>query len=101
VTDQATQPDIRVEVVLAMPDRQELVILEVPPGTTVAQAIGISALADRFEGFKPDLKKVGIFGHKVSSDQVLRPGDRIELYRSLIADPKEVRRQRALAQIKS
>jgi putative ubiquitin-RnfH superfamily antitoxin RatB of RatAB toxin-antitoxin module len=101
VTGQATQPDIRVEVVLAMPDQQELVVLEVPSGTTVAQAIGISSLADRFEGFEPDLSKVGIFGHKVSPNQVLRPGDRIEIYRPLIADPKEIRRQRALTQTKS
>ena len=84
-----------------MPDRQELLALEVPAGTTVAEAINASALADRFEGFEPDLSMVGIFGRKVSPQQVLRTGDRVEIYRPLIADPKEVRRQRALTQSKS
>jgi putative ubiquitin-RnfH superfamily antitoxin RatB of RatAB toxin-antitoxin module len=100
VTGQDTQPVFRVEVVLATPDRQELVVLEVSAGTTVAEAIGISGLPGRFEGFELDLSKIGIFGQKVSSEQVLRSGDRVEIYRPLIADPKEVRRQRALAQTK-
>ena len=89
---------IAVEVVLAMPDRQELVSLVVSAGATLADAIEQSALADSFEGFEPDLSMVGIFGHKVSPDQVLRDGDRAEIYRPLVADPKEVRRQRALKQ---
>lgn len=92
---------IRVEVVLAMPDRQELVSLEVEEGTTVAAAIRLSRVAEKFEGFEPDLDRVGIFGQKTSADQVLRPGDRVEVYRPLLADPKEVRRQRALEQAKS
>jgi len=100
VTRQDSQQTIRIEVVLAMPDQQELVVLEVSAGTTVAEAISTSGLPGRFEGIELDLSKVGIFGHKVSPEQVLRPGDRVEIYRSLIADPKEVRRQRALAQTK-
>ncbi len=100
MTGQDTQQTIRVEVVLAMPDRQELVELEVSAGTTVAEAISTSGLPGRFEGFELDLSKVGIFGQKVSPEQVLRPGDRVEIYRPLVADPKEVRRQRALAQTK-
>lgn len=100
MTVQGTQQAIRVEVVLAMPDRQELVVLEVSAGTTVAEAISASGLENSFEGFEPDLSKVGIFGRKVSSEQVLRAGDRVEVYRPLVADPKEVRRQRALAQTK-
>jgi putative ubiquitin-RnfH superfamily antitoxin RatB of RatAB toxin-antitoxin module len=101
VTGQDTQQTIRIEVVLAMPDQQELVELEVPAGTTVAEAISTSGLPGRFEGFELDLSNVGIFGRKVSPEQVLRIGDRVEIYRPLIADPKEVRRQRALAQTKS
>ena len=92
---------IRVEVVLAMPDRQELVSLEVEEGTTLAGAIVLSRVAEKFDGFEPDLDRVGIFGQKTSPDQVLRPGDRVEIYRPLLADPKEVRRQRALEQAKS
>ncbi len=101
MTGQDTQQTIRVEVVLAMPDRQELVELEVSAGTTVAEAISTSGLPGRFEGFELDLSKVGIFGRKVSPEQVLRIGDRVEIYRPLVADPKEIRRQRALAQTKS
>jgi putative ubiquitin-RnfH superfamily antitoxin RatB of RatAB toxin-antitoxin module len=101
VTEQGDQQNIQVEVVLAMPERQELVALEVATGSTVADAIIRSGLAEMFEGFELDLAKVGIFGQKASPEQVLRDGDRVEIYRPLIADPKEVRRQRALKQAKS
>lgn len=89
---------IEVEVVLAMPDRQELVTLDMKAGSTVAEAIKQSALPGMFEDFKLDLKQVGVFGRKVAPDTVLYDGDRVEIYRPLIADPKEVRRQRALKQ---
>lgn len=92
---------IRVEVVLAMPDRQELVSLDVEEGTTLAEAITLSGVTEKFEGFEPDLGRVGIFGRKASPGQVLRSGDRVEIYRPLLADPKEVRRQRALDQARS
>ena len=84
-----------------MPERQELVALEVTAGSTLADAITQSGLPEMFEEFELDPAKVGIFGHKASLDQVLRDGDRVEIYRPLIADPKEVRRQRALKQAKS
>ncbi len=99
-----TDPDsqnICVEVVLAMPERQELVALTVAPGTTLAEAIILSGVPEMFDGFEVDLANVGIFGNKVSPEQVLREGDRVEIYRPLIADPKEVRRQRALDQSKT
>ncbi|MGA9573728.1 MAG: RnfH family protein [Lysobacterales bacterium] len=92
---------MRVEVVLAMPARQELVGLEVAAGTTLAEAIARSGVPGLFEDFELDLTKVGIFGQKAEPDLVLREGDRVEIYRSLVADPKEVRRQRALAQSRS
>ena len=98
---QGTQQTIHVEVVLAMPDRQELVALQVEAGTTIAGAITLSGLPDKFEGFELDLSKVGIFGQKASPERVLVAGDRVEIYRPLIADPKEVRRQRALKQTSS
>jgi len=101
VTERGDQQDIHVEVVLAMPERQELVALKVPAGSTLADAITLSGLPDMFEEFELDLSRVGIFGKKISPDQVLRDGDRVEIYRPLIADPKEVRRQRALKQAKS
>ena len=101
MTDGAGQHKIRVEVVLAMPKRQELVQLEVEPGTSLADAIELSGLVGMFESIELDLTRVGIFGQKAKPDQVLRDGDRVEIYRLLIADPKEVRRQRALKQAES
>ena len=98
MTQGADRATIRVEVVLAMPARQELVALDVAVGTTLAEAIAQSGVTERFEGFELDLDKVGIFGQKAEPDQVLREGDRVEIYRPLVADPKEVRRRRALAQ---
>jgi putative ubiquitin-RnfH superfamily antitoxin RatB of RatAB toxin-antitoxin module len=94
------EKSIKVEVVLAMPQQQELVALEVSDGTTVEDAVGLSGLLEMFEDFEFDTARVGIFGQKVATDHVLRDGDRVELYRPLIADPKEVRRQRALKQAK-
>lgn len=101
MTNQSGQKSIQVEVVLAMPGRQELVALEVSAGSTLTEAITLSGLPGMFEDFELDPAKVGIFGHKASLDQVLRDGDRVEIYRSLIADPKETRRQRARMQAKS
>jgi len=101
VTDQNLQQKIPIEVVLAMPGRQELVALEVARGTTLAEAITQSGLPEMFEGFELDLTRVGVFSHKASPEQVLQAGDRVEIYRPLIADPKEVRRQRALSQAKT
>ena len=101
MTSKDEQQHIRVEVVLAMADRQELVVLEVAVGTTIAEAITQSGLPGMFEGFELDLANVGVFGRKASPEQVLQAGDRVEIYRPLIADPKEVRRQRALNQAKT
>jgi putative ubiquitin-RnfH superfamily antitoxin RatB of RatAB toxin-antitoxin module len=101
VTEQGGHEMLRVEVVLAMPERQELVALEVKAGSTLGDAIALSGLPDRFEGFELNPASVGIFGQKTSIKQVLRDGDRVEIYRPLIADPKESRRQRALKEAKS
>ena len=101
MTGQIDQQTIHVEVVLAMPERQELIALEVNSGSTLADAIAQSGVVEMFEGFELDTAKVGIFGLKASPDQVLREGDRVEIYRPLIADPKESRRQRAVKQAKT
>lgn len=91
---------IRVEVVYATAERQEMVTLELEPGTTVTDAIGRSCLADKFAEFEVDPARVGIFSRKVGLDHILRDGDRVEIYRPLQVDPKEARRQRALLQSK-
>jgi len=92
------QLQIQVEVVLATPERQQLVAIQVSVGSTVADAIEQSMVLQAFEGFELDPAKVGIFGRKASMTDVLRAGDRVEIYRPLIVDPKESRRQRALKQ---
>ncbi len=87
---------IKVEVAYALPQEQVIVPLDVEPGTTVQQAIERSGILQRF--MEIDLKKdnkVGVFGKLTKLDRVLRANDRVEIYRPLIADPKEVRRQRA------
>ena len=87
---------IHIEVVYASPDKQVLLGLSVPLGTNVAEGIEQSAIRDEFPELTMDLKAVGIFSRKVPLDHLLREGDRIEIYRPLVADPKEMRRQRAL-----
>jgi hypothetical protein len=83
-----------VEVAYATPGRQLIVKLQVPPGTTVAQAIELSAIRDQFAEIQAQ-PVVGIFSRKVALDHPLSAGDRVEIYRPLMADPKEARRQKA------
>ena len=84
-----------VEVAYALPHKQALVEVKVAEGTTVLEAAQQSGIADRFEDVDLDNAKFGIFGKVVAPQQALREGDRVEIYRPLIADPKEVRKARA------
>ncbi len=86
---------MEIEVAYATPTRQALLQIRVPEGCTVEQAIELSGIREMFPGIEIDPGAVGIFSRKVSMDQVLRNGDRVEIYRPLIADPKEMRKQRA------
>jgi putative ubiquitin-RnfH superfamily antitoxin RatB of RatAB toxin-antitoxin module len=86
---------INVEVVYATPDEQFLIKSEVPEGTTIAEAIKLSGIQDKHPEIDLEKGKFGIFGKLSKTDTVLREKDRIEIYRPLIADPKEVRRKRA------
>ena len=86
---------IAVEVVYAGANRQELVRLELPAGSTLSQAIEASGLKRRFAEIDLDSNKLGIFGKLARPDAPLCSGDRVEIYRPLIADAKEVRRRRA------
>ncbi|AOX99378.1 RnfH family protein [Jeongeupia sp. USM3] len=85
---------ISVEVVYATPAKQKLVALRVAAGTTAEQAIAQSGLLDELTEIDLAQNKVGIFGKAIKLDAVLREHDRVEIYRPLIADPKEVRRKR-------
>jgi putative ubiquitin-RnfH superfamily antitoxin RatB of RatAB toxin-antitoxin module len=86
---------IRVEVAYALPHRQAIVPLDVEAGTTALQAAHKSGLDTQFEELDVDNARLGIFGKVVSPGQVLHDGDRVEIYRPLIADPKQVRKERA------
>jgi putative ubiquitin-RnfH superfamily antitoxin RatB of RatAB toxin-antitoxin module len=86
---------IKVEVAYAMPHEQVLLEIEVPLGTTVLEAARQSGVAGKFEDVDLDNAKFGIFGLAVVPKQALKDGDRVEIYRPLIADPKEVRKARA------
>lgn len=86
---------IRVEVAYARPDFQLVLPVEVTEGATVADALRLSGILEHFPEIDPATAKVGIFGKLTRMDTVLRARDRVEVYRPLIADPKEVRRQRA------
>lgn len=88
-------PTISVEVAHATPHKQVVLCLEVAAGSTVAEAIEQSGIRSLFPGLDIDPGGVGIFSRKVPLDHVLRAGDRVEIYRPLVADPKEVRRERA------
>lgn len=88
---------IRVEVVYALPDRQRLLTLEVPPGTTMIEAVQRSGLLLEFPDIDPATAPMGIFGKREAEPalRVLQAGDRVELYRPLLVDPKEARKARA------
>ena len=88
---------IAVEVVYALPDRQALISLTVPRGTTVREAALRCGLDRHFPGLDLANSPLGIFGKAVlrPEERELETGDRVEIYRPLIADPKEVRKRRA------
>ena len=90
---------MKIEICYALADRQELVALDLPEGSTVMQAVEASGLLQKYPEIEPGgLNKLGVFAKLVKADAVLRDRDRVEIYRPLIADPKEVRLQRALNQ---
>lgn len=86
---------IAIEVAAALPERQLLIALEVPVGTTLAEAVEQANLPARMPGLAVDFQRLGIFGKLRDPETVLAPGDRVEIYRPLTADPKEIRRQLA------
>ena len=86
---------LRVEIVYALRDRQVLLAFEVEGGTTARQAVERSGILQRFPEIDLARAGMGIFGEVVSPDTPLRDGDRVEIYRPLVADPKDVRRERA------
>ncbi len=86
---------INVEVVYAKPERQEIASISLPEGSTVEQAIAASGMLARHPEIDLTKNKLGIYAKLAKPETALRDRDRVEIYRPLIADPKEVRKQRA------
>jgi len=93
----ASADAIHVEVAYTAPQRQITKTVKLPAGSNVEQAIRASGLLDEFPEIDLAHQRVGVFGEFVRLDECLHGGERVEIYRVLIADPKEARRRRALA----
>lgn len=86
---------MKISVVYALPDRQAVYTLELPEGSTLAAALQQCGLDRDFPDLNPATASVGIYGRIMSRHTVLREGDRVEIYRELLAEPNAARRQRA------
>ena len=86
---------LSIEVVYALPEQQRLLAFDVPAGTTARDALRISAIKDEFPELDIEQCSIGIFGKEVDGGQVLISGDRVEIYRPLLKDPREARRELA------
>jgi len=87
--------EILIEVAYALPKKQLIIPIKVKAGTTAGEAIKTSGIIKKFPEIDLNVNQIGIFGKLTQLDHVMRERDRIEIYRSLIADPREIRRQRA------
>ncbi|MEW6563522.1 MAG: RnfH family protein [Pseudomonadota bacterium] len=90
-----SEDKINVEVIYALAGEQTLLKLQVPRGSTLSEAVRISGIQDKYPEIDLAKNKVGVFSKLAKPDTVLREKDRVEIYRPLIADPKEVRKKRA------
>ena len=86
---------LRISVAIALAQRQEVVELELPEGSRVADALQAAQVRERLRGIETGVLDTGIWSRRCASDTLLRDGDRVEIYRPLAADPKALRRERA------
>ncbi len=86
------EPGLDIEVACALPERQRIIHLRVPAGTSARQAALISGIQQDFPELDIASSTLGVFGIVVADDRVLRDGDRVEIYRPLAKDPREARR---------
>lgn len=86
---------VNIEVCYALPEKQELVRVRLAQGATLVQALDASGLLQKYPEIDLKKNKFGVFAKLSKPDSILRDRDRVEIYRPLIADPKEVRKQRA------
>ena len=89
------QTEIMVEVAYALPLEQLILKVKVSGQITAEQAIKASTILDEYPEIDLKINKIGVFGKLVKLDTPLRDLDRVEIYRTLVADPKELRKQRA------
>ena len=89
---------LRVEVAYAGPEGQWLLPLELDPGATIADAIAASGIEAQVPGLRAADGRVGVYSQPRALGDALRDGDRVEIYRPLMADAKEIRRRRAKEQ---
>jgi len=87
--------EILIEVAYALPQKQIIIPIKIKAGVTAQEAIKASDIIKKFPEIDLNINQIGIFGKLTQLDHVIRERDRIEIYRPLIADPKEIRRQRA------
>lgn len=99
MTDPAS---ITVEVAYALPDKQKILAVNVPEGSTAMEAVLVSGIVNEFPEIDLNEAKMGLFGKHLGTkglagpdEYVVQPKDRIEIYRPLLIDPKEIRRRRA------
>ena len=92
-----TDRQITIEIAIALPGEQRVMAMVLPKGVVASDAIKASGFADHFHADLPDPLRVGIYGRLLENPATyqLQEGDRIELYRPLLIDPKDARRQRA------
>ena len=83
-----------VEVIYALPGHQEIIRVQLPGGSCVREAVEASGMLQKFPDIDPALTRVGIFGKLVDWKTLLTNRDRVEIYRPLLCDPKEMRRER-------
>lgn len=102
MSDQAGVPvPLQIEVVYALPEKQQLIQFEVEPGTCARDALNqvlthkLLVIENTNSTMTPDALPIGVYGLQVEDDYVLKEGDRLEIYRPLLQDPKERRRQQA------
>jgi len=86
---------IKIEIAYALVDKQVILTEKVSPDSTIEEAIHLSGVLEQFPEINLNENKVGVFGKLKKLDSTLLENDRIEIYRPLIADPKESRRKRA------
>ena len=87
---------IAIEIVYALPDQQHAACINVPAGTNAREALRLSDFAANFPELDVEACPLGVFGKEVAADYSLAEGDRVEIYRPLLNDPRDSRRARTV-----